>query len=130
MQLTDIEPTLVHVKNEVNFLQYKVSEQVVVSTNDTSHNRAIVLKELINRILNRYCIYKSDIKYNSSAETIDFEYVIYINKNTYTITISNKEIITQTNSYSISEIIRNPSIIEKIISEIDSDLYILTYMNS
>lgn len=126
MQLTDIEPAIEDICHNVQYVKHRT----VYNKNDTNSNRILLLKEFINRVLSRYCIYKSDISYVANSDSIDFNFIVYINGNQYTITVTEHEIITQNGNYQTSTLMNNPSVIEYIISTIDSDLYILTYMNA
>lgn len=130
MQLQDLEPAIEVIRADMQMIKYDIDTKSVHNKNDTNSNRILLLKEFINRVLSRYCIYKSDIIYTANSDSIDFNFTIYINQNRYTITITEREIITHNSNYSISKLITNPSIIDFIISEIDSDLYILTYTNA
>lgn len=130
MQLIDLEPTIEDICSKVMYVENAIEHCAVHNKNDTKSNRILLLKEFINKILSRYCIYKSDISYVANSDSIDFNFIVYINGNQYTITVTEREIITQNGNYQTFTLMNNPSIIEYIISTIDSDLYTLTYMNA
>lgn len=127
------------IEQEFDALTYKITgtdsyiksrePSFVEPINETVHNRQILAKNIINKLLTRYNFYKSDITYNCNS-SIDFQFTIYINGNTLTISYDGYDFISMSDTISIGRFIENPSLIDAFISRIDTDLYALTYLNA
>lgn len=111
-----------------SYLNYK-EPSFVEPINETVHNRQILAKNIINKLLTRYNFYKSDIIYDCNS-SIDFQFTIYINGNTLTISYDGHDFISMSDTINIGRFIENPSLIDAFISRIDTDLYALTYLNA